>query len=213
MADSESVMGIKPGDSSVVIGYQVDEFTRTWSAEQFVAHSHIYPGFTGKVSSLTHFPWNQGVRIMPFWIRLLLTLNKAWTSSSVIHSRHGNWTLPWRNLMLLHLLQSLLDFSSWLVPFLIILSCSLLLAFILVNCGARLGLFLPLSLATKIHYFSSHPAGFGFWASTQLDNISLNSANRKADQSLSEFQTGVGDTAHATFDTQQLIFSAQGCPG
>ena len=50
--DSDSVMSIKPGDSSVVIGYQVDEFTHTWSAEQFVACSHIYPGFTGKVSSL-----------------------------------------------------------------------------------------------------------------------------------------------------------------
>ena len=31
--DSESVVGIKPGDSGVVIGYQVDEFTHTWSAE------------------------------------------------------------------------------------------------------------------------------------------------------------------------------------
>ena len=76
--NSDSVMGIKPGDSGVVIGYQVDEFTCTWSAEQFVAYSHIYPGFTGKVSSLTHFP--------------------------------------------------------------------LLLPFRLVNCGARLGLFLPLCL-------------------------------------------------------------------
>ena len=56
--NSDSVMGIKPGDSSVVIGYQVDEFTHTWSAEQFVACSHIYPGFIGKVSSLTLFPWN-----------------------------------------------------------------------------------------------------------------------------------------------------------
>ena len=47
----DSILGIKPGDSSVVIGYyQVDEFTCTWSAEQFVACSHIYPGFTGKVS-------------------------------------------------------------------------------------------------------------------------------------------------------------------
>ena len=55
-----SVMGVKPGDSGVVIGYQVDEFTRTWSAEQFVACSHIYPGFTGKVSSLTHFPLEPG---------------------------------------------------------------------------------------------------------------------------------------------------------
>ena len=42
MVNSESEMGVKPGDS--------------WSAEQFLAHSHIYPGFTGKVSSLTHFP-------------------------------------------------------------------------------------------------------------------------------------------------------------
>ena len=55
-ANSESVMGVKPGDSGVVIGYQVDESTHTWSVEQFVACSHIYPGFTGKVSSLTHFP-------------------------------------------------------------------------------------------------------------------------------------------------------------
>ena len=54
--DSKSVMGIKPDDSGVVIGYQVDEFTHTWSAEQFVAYSDIYPGFTGKVSSSTHFP-------------------------------------------------------------------------------------------------------------------------------------------------------------
>ena len=34
--DSESVMDIKPGDSGVVIGYQVDEFTHTWSAEQLL---------------------------------------------------------------------------------------------------------------------------------------------------------------------------------
>ena len=55
MVDSESVVGIKPGDSIVVIVYQVDEFTHAWSAEQFVAHSHIYLGFTSKMSSLTHF--------------------------------------------------------------------------------------------------------------------------------------------------------------
>ena len=58
--NSFSVMGIKPGDSSVVNGYQVDECTHTWSAKWFVAHSHIYPGFTGKVSSLTHFPQEPG---------------------------------------------------------------------------------------------------------------------------------------------------------
>ena len=56
----ESVIGIKPGDSGVVIRYQIDEFTGTWSAEQSVAHSHIYPQFTDKVSSLTHFPLELG---------------------------------------------------------------------------------------------------------------------------------------------------------
>ena len=77
-------------------------------------------------------------------------------------------------------------------------------------CQAR-GLLAPVSLATKmsasklIHYFSSHPAAFGFQASTPPDNITLNSANRKADQSLSDFQTGVGATAHATLDMEQLI--------
>ena len=60
-----------------------------------------------------------------------------------------------------------------------------------------------------IHYFSSLPAAFGFWACTPPDNISLNSANRKADQSLSDFQTGVGAAAHATLDTEQLISHLQ----
>ena len=59
MFNSESVVHIKPGDSGVVIGYQVDEFTHTWSVEQFVAHSHIYPGLIGKVSSLTYFSLEQ----------------------------------------------------------------------------------------------------------------------------------------------------------
>ena len=60
MVDSESAVGIKPGDSGVVIGYQVDEFTCTCSAKWFVACSQIYSGFTGKVSSLTHFPMELG---------------------------------------------------------------------------------------------------------------------------------------------------------
>ena len=64
--DSEFVVGIKPSDSGVVIVYQVDGFTHTWSAEWFLVHSHIYPEFTGKVSSLTHFPLEQGMRIIPF---------------------------------------------------------------------------------------------------------------------------------------------------
>ena len=68
-----------------------------------------------------------------------------------------------------------------------------------------------MSLATKmsasklIHYFSSYPAAFGFWASTPMDNVTLNSANRKADESLSDFQNGNGAAACATPDTEQLI--------
>ena len=81
-------------------------------------------------------------------------------------------------------------------------------------CQAR-DLLAPVSLATKmsasklICYFSSHPAAFAFWASTTPDNISLNSANQKVDQSLSDFQTGLGATAHATLDTEQLISHLQ----
>ena len=50
----------QPGDSGVVIGYQIDEFTYTWYAEWFVVHSHIYPWFTGKMSLLIHFPLEPG---------------------------------------------------------------------------------------------------------------------------------------------------------
>ena len=142
VVDSDSVMGIKPGDSSVVIGYQVDEFTRTWSAEQFVAHSHIYPGFTGKVSSLTHFPLEPGCE------------DYAFLDQAVADFEQGLDSILTDSLETLELdtsleepdAQFLLGFSTWLVPILIILSHSLLLAFILINCGARLGLFLQLCL-------------------------------------------------------------------
>ena len=68
-----------------------------------------------------------------------------------------------------------------------------------------------MSLATKIsvskliRYFFSYLAAFGFQSLTPLDNITLTFANRKADQSLSDLQTGVGAAAHATLDTEQLI--------
>ena len=53
---SESVVGIKPGGSGVVIWYQADQFTYTWSTGCFIAQSHIYPSFMAKVSTLTYFP-------------------------------------------------------------------------------------------------------------------------------------------------------------
>ena len=76
--NSESVVSIQPGDSGVVIGYRSDEFTHTWSAEHFVAHSHIYPGFMGKVSSFSYSALeNQGVRIIPFKTKQQQPLNRA----------------------------------------------------------------------------------------------------------------------------------------
>ena len=62
-----------------------------------------------------------------------------------------------------------------------------------------------MSASKLICYFSTHPAVFGFWSSTSLDNITLTSANRKADQSLSALQTGIGAAAHATLETEQLF--------
>ena len=35
--NSQSVLGVKPGDSGVFIGYQVDAFNSTWVMEHFVA--------------------------------------------------------------------------------------------------------------------------------------------------------------------------------
>ena len=37
MGDFKSVMDVKPDDSGVVIRYQVDEFTHTWSAGHILA--------------------------------------------------------------------------------------------------------------------------------------------------------------------------------
>ena len=54
---SQLQIGVKLGDSVVVIGCQVNEITCTWSAECIIAQSHIYSGFIGKVSTLTHFPF------------------------------------------------------------------------------------------------------------------------------------------------------------
>ena len=68
-----------------------------------------------------------------------------------------------------------------------------------------------MSLATKmsasklIHYFSNNPAAFRFQSSTPPDNITLTSTNRKADQSLSDFLSGIGAAAHVTLDTEQLV--------
>ena len=60
MVNSESLLGAKPDDSGVVIGYQIDEFTCTLLAEHFVAQLHIHPCFKCKVSTVMHLPLEPG---------------------------------------------------------------------------------------------------------------------------------------------------------
>ena len=211
MVNSESVMGIKPGDSSVVTVYQVDEFTHTWSAEQFVACSHIYPGFTGKVSSLTHFPLEPGCEDYAFLDQAVADFEQGLDSilTDSLETPELDTSLDEPDAVTSSVSSGLLCSVSTLSD-----NSKLQLAPSIQThklwCQAR-ALLAPVSLATKmlasklIHYFSSHPAAFGFQASTPPDNITLNSANRKGDQSLLDFQTGVGAAAHATPDTEQLI--------
>ena len=213
--DSDSVMSIKPGNSGVVNEYQVDEFTHTWSVERFVACPHIYPGFIGKVSSLIHLPLEPGCEDYAFLDQAVADFEQGLDSilTDSLETLELDTSLEEPDAItssvfsgFLHSVSSLSDNSKpQLDPS--IYTCKLW-------CQAS-ALLAPVSLATKmsasklIHYFSSHPAALGFWASTPPDNISLNSANTKVDQSLSDFQTGLGATAHATLDIEQLISCLQ----
>ena len=211
MVNSESAMGIKAGDSGVVIGYQVDEFTHTWSAEWFVVHSHIYPGFTGKVSSLTHFPLEPGCEDYSFLDQVMAEFEQSLDSllTDSLETPKLDASLDEPDAIpssvssgFLCSVSTLSDNSKpQIAPS---IRCHKLW------CQAR-ALLAPVPLATKmsasklIHYFSSHSTAFRFWSLTPLDNITLTSANRKADQSLSDLQTGVGAAAHATLNTEQLV--------
>ena len=66
MVNSELVVRIKPGVSGMMIGCQVDEFTCIWSVECFITQSNIYPSFTDKVSTLTHFTLDPDCEDYPF---------------------------------------------------------------------------------------------------------------------------------------------------
>ena len=121
--------------------------------------------------------------------------------------------------MPLHL-QSLQGFFTRLVPFLITLSRSLLLAFVLDKlwCQAR-ALLTPVSLATKmsasklIRYFSSHPAAFGFQASTPPNNISLNFGQQEGWSVSFRFPDWSGHHCTCYSWHRAAHFSSPGCPG
>ena len=56
-----------------------------------------------------------------------------------------------------------------------------------------------MSAIKLISYFLSHPVAFGFVASSAPD-ITLNPANKKTDQSLSDFHTVIDAAVLATLD-------------
>ena len=215
MVNSESVVSIKPGDSGVVIGYQVDEFNHTWSLGWFVAHSHIYPWFTGKVSSLPHFPMEPGCQDYSFLDQAVADLEHGIDSilTDMIKTPELDTSLDQPDAVtssvsceFLHSVSTISE-TSKLQLVSSIRSHKLL-------CQAR-ALLAPVPLATKILtsklicYLSSHPTAFGFWSSTPPDNITLTPANRKADQSLSEFQTGIGAAAHTTVNRSRSFLASE----
>ena len=116
-----------------------------WGASPFGLHPHSFASFPCIVMfrdicmSYGDFSLMLGV-----WGCSPISLGFGGISTWHVHML-SHRTLPWMSLMPLHL-QSLLGFSAQMVLFLIILCHSLLLAFKLINCGARLGLFLPLHL-------------------------------------------------------------------
>ena len=170
-----------------MIGYQVDEFTHTSFAGQFVVHSHIYPGFTGKVSSLTHFPLKLGCKDYAFSDQAIADFEQGLDSILIdsLETPELDTSLEDPDVItssvssgFLHLVSTLSDNSkAQLAPSIHTHK---------LWCQAR-ALHAPVSLATKmsasklIHYFSSHPAVFGLWVLTPPDDITLNSAKRKAD--------------------------------
>ena len=187
----------------------MDEFTHTWSTEQFVAHSHIYPGFNGKVSSLTQFPLEPGCEDYSFLDQAMTDFEQGLDSilTDSIETPEMDTSLDEPDAI-----TSSVSSGFFLLGYYSSDTSKLQLAPSIRShklcCQAR-ALLAPVPLATKmsaskmICYFSSHPAAFGF--QTPSDNITLSSANRKADQFLLDLQACVGAAAHATLDTEQLI--------
>ena len=99
------LVDVKHGDSSVMIGYQVDQFTHTWLLEYFVL-SNIYLGFMGKMSTLTYFLLEPGYEDCSFLTKLLQALSMILNPFSLSLLKHQNWILPLMSLMP-WLLQSL----------------------------------------------------------------------------------------------------------
>ena len=216
MVDSESVVGIKPGDSGVVIGYQVDEFTHTWSVEWFVTHSHIYPGSTGKVSSLAHLPLGPGCEDYSFLDQAVAdfeqSLNSILTDS--IETPEMDTSLDEPDAVIssvssgfLYLVSTISDTSK------LQLAPSIRSQ---LWCQAKAPL-APVPMATNmsafklICYFSSHSAAFGCQSFTPPDNITLMPANGKLKRVYPNFRLALVLLLMPLM-TQAAHFSPQCCP-
>ena len=193
MVDSEFAVGIKSGNSGVMFGYQVDEFTCTWSTEGFFGQSHIYPGFTGKVSTLSYFPPEPVWEDYSFLDQAVEDFKQSWFYPHRLYWYTKTGCILWWGWC--HAFFSLFMVSMS-ISTTALIDCSFLLRSNVVSYGGRLGHSFYLyyrqikcqSLCWFIT-FSSHPAVFGFQASLPLDNITLNPANKRINQRLSDFQT------------------------
>ena len=98
----------------VMTGNQIDEFTPILLAEPFVAQSHIYHGFMGKMSKLTHFQLHLVCKDYSFLTRQIRISNMVLILSSKTPKTHQNWINPLMRLTPC-LLQFLRVFCTWLV--------------------------------------------------------------------------------------------------
>ena len=186
MVNSESVVGIKSGDCNKEIGDQVDEFTCTWLVEHFVAQSHSYSGFTGKASTPTHLQLESGCDGYSFfWTKQLQTLNMVLIpfliSSIETLERDASFDVP-------DVMTSSVSVGLQCSVNIISDNYMLLLASSMKShklcCKTRVFL-LPvphmgnMSASKLIHFIPSHPVASGFRASLPLDNITVNTVNKK----------------------------------
>ena len=179
MIKSESVVVIKPGDSSVAIRYQVDEFTHTWSTEHFIAHFYIYPGLMGKVSSLTCFPLEPGCEHYSFLDQADFEQGLDSILIDFIETPELDTSLDEPDAILTSVSSGFLCSVST------ISDTSKLQLVTGVRshklwCHARtllslVSLTTNMSACKLICYFSSHSAAFGFQSSTPPDNIMFDS--------------------------------------
>ena len=170
--------GCKPGDCNVETGHMYDEFTLHLVGRTFCCWVAISLGSHARFHSNPTSHLNQGMRIIPFWTMLLQILSMVLNPSLLTLYKHQNW---------MHYLMSWscsFRIFAPLVPFLVILNYSILLASSLITYGVCIGCYFCLyflgdkmSASKLICCFSRHLKVFGLQVSLPLGNITLDAAN------------------------------------